>query len=546
VSLWDSLYVEGPRSARALTVYGAGESQRTPWPEVISQAETSADGLRRRGVRGGDIVGTVLTNSGDAVAGLLGIWLAGAVVASLPVPARGMDLPQYATQVLALAQNFDAPFLLSDDPIADALNAAGAGERRGVLGWSEVRGPGRLSDAPPGGEEIAFIQYSSGSTSAPKGCMLSARAIEAQLDLILTMLDAAPDREVVVSWLPLSHDMGLFGCLLPSCARGADLFLSSPERFLKSPRSWFRDCIDTAATITAGPNSGLRLATRATRSIDGSQRLCLNHIVVGAEQIQPETLDAALETFGCVGLTPSVFMCAYGLAEATLAVTAIDKDESPSDLSVDGFALADGVVRAAAPGTAGATRITSVGRPRQGVSVSLSPQTDDSLAEIRIRSKSLASGYFKDPEQTRARFVEGELLSGDLGFMRDGQLYVVGRMDDMISVNGRNVYAAEVESELASLGPIRRGCCTIVDVPLRGQTRLVALAELSDESTDLPRLAAEMSNLASRAAGVRLDECLFLAKGSLPKTPSGKTQRYRSRALATQSGASLLARIALT
>jgi acyl-CoA synthetase (AMP-forming)/AMP-acid ligase II len=546
VNLWDSLYVEGPRAARALTVYDADERQRMLWPEVISQAETYADGLRRRGVRGGDVVGAVLTNSGDAVAGLLGIWLAGAVVASLPVPARGMELPQYANQVLELARSFDAPFLLSDGPIADALNAAGAEGSRSVLGWSEVRGSGRLSDAPPTGEEIAFIQYSSGSTSAPKGCMLSARAIEAQLDLILTMLDAAPTGEVAVSWLPLSHDMGLFGCLLPACAAGADLFLSSPERFLRAPRSWFRDCIDTGATVTAGPNSALRLAARATRSVEGSRRLRLNHIVVGAERIQPQTLEAVLERFGGVGLTPSTFMCAYGMAEATLAVTVIDKDEAPSDLTVDGFALADGIVKDASLGADGATRITSVGRPPAGVSVSLGPEAADSLAEIRVRSDSLASGYFKDPEQTRARFSEGELLTGDLGFMRDDQLYVVGRLDDMISVGGRNVYAAEVESALASLGAIRRGCCTIVDVAQQGHTKLVALAELSDDSTDLPRLAAEMSKLASRAAGVRLDECLFLAKGSLPKTPSGKTQRYRSRALATQSGSGLLARIALT
>jgi acyl-CoA synthetase (AMP-forming)/AMP-acid ligase II len=545
--IWDLLFSEGPRSGHALSVHDGTQWRRQLWSEVVAQAESYADGLRRAGVQRGDVVGTILTNSSDAVAGLLGIWLSGGVVASLPVPARGMELPQYVAQIVELTRAFDVPYVISDGAIAGALNSVGEHVRLAALGWSDVRGAGRLADTPPTGEEIAFIQYSSGSTSTPKGCMLSARAIGAQVNLIIEMLDAATHAdEVVASWLPLSHDMGLFGCLLPPCAHGADLFLSSPERFIKAPRSWLRDCMDASATITAGPNSALRLAARAARSSAfASQQLRLKRIIVGAEPIQKETLDQMLATYGPAGLRPDAFVCAYGLAEATLAVTAIQPHEEPSAISVDGASLADGIVKLIEPETPGAAHLVSVGRPCPGVSISLDPGLPGRLSEIRIRSTSLASGYYDDPERTASRFVNDEFLTGDLGFLLDDQLYVVGRLDDMISINGRNVYAAEVELAMASLDSIRRGCCTIVDVAEAGRTKLVALAELSDDAVNLDALASTMSSLAARTAGVRLDECVFLTKGGLPKTPSGKTQRYRSRALATASAPCVLARIPL-
>jgi acyl-CoA synthetase (AMP-forming)/AMP-acid ligase II len=542
--IWDLLFVDGPRANRALHVHDGSGWTRRPWADVIADGEFYAGGLRQRGVQPGDIVGAILTNSYDAVAGLLGIWLAGGVVASLPVPARGMDGQLYAAQIRDLAQSFDAPFVLSDATVARALGSDTGDRSRPVLAWQTVRGSSRLSSPSPGRDETVFIQYSSGTTSTPKGCMLSARAIGAQIDLSTAMLKAGHGVETVASWLPLSHDMGLFGCLVPSLAYGADLLLSSPERFLSNPRSWFGDCADGGATITAGPDSALRLAARMTeRGGLPSHRLNLAHVVIGAEPIHPKTLDAAVAAYGPVGLKPSTFMCAYGMAEATLAVTAIGAEEEPRAVHVDGGALSEGRIEIVEADIVGATPVVSVGRAQKGVSVFVAER--NRASEVRVRSTSLASGYHQDPELTASRFVEGELLTGDLGFMWDGDLYVVSRLDDMIPVNGRNVYATEMEIAIASLEKIRSGCCTVVDVPGEGRTRLVALAELTDESCDFERVSVEMSRLATRSAGVRLDECIFLARGGLPKTPSGKSQRYRSRLLARSEAPGILARVAL-
>lgn len=547
MTLWDDIFDIAPRAGRGITLFDGDRPRRVLWNEVVADAAACADGLRRRGVQTGDLVGTVLTNSQAAVAGLLGIWLAGGVAASLPVPARGMPLPQYVAQLLDLSREFDAPFLLSDDAVAQALraNAADGKNGRALAGWSDVRGSGRLTGTPPTDEQLAFVQYSSGSTSAPKGCMLSARSIAAQVELVIAML-GADEHDIVSSWLPLSHDMGLFGLMLPTCARGAELVLSSPERFLARPRSWLSDCAEHGATISAGPSSALRLAARGARHGGGGQPLRLRQVVVGAEPIHPAELEALVDAFGPSGLTPEVFMCAYGMAEATLAVTAIGRDEAPSAIALDCVALADGNVRDAEPDSPGVTTVMSVGRALPGTTIELEPGGSQRLSEIHVRSTCLASGYLGDPEQSAARFADGRFATGDLGFERDGQLYVVGRVDDMISINGRNVYASEIETAIASLAEIRRGCCTIVDVPRAGGTALVALAEVAEETADLARLAGEMSRLAAHAAGVRLDECLFLAKGQLPKTPSGKIQRYRSRALAAGGETELLASVSLT
>lgn len=546
VDLWSAFFEKAPTSGRGVLLPSESGLQKVPWSQIVKEAEAHADGLRARGVRDGDVVGAVMTNSPEAVAGLLGIWLAGAVVASLPVPARGMALPQYVEQLLELATRFEAPFVLSDASIAQALDAAASDDAsRSVLGWGAVRGSGQRLGTPPGHDDLAFIQYSSGSTGMPKGCMLSSRAIAAQLDLILNMADGTPGEDTVMSWLPLSHDMGLFGCLLLACNNGSDFCMSSPERFVKSPRSWFADCAASGATLTAGPNSGLRLAARAARSRARHERLSLRVCVVGAEPVDLETIDQVVAAYADAGLHHEVFMPAYGMAEATLAATAIGVGERPDAVSIDAAALADGFVRLVEPGTAGATLVTSVGRPCEGVEVALAPGESGRLSEIRLRSPSLSTGYYGDDSLTAERFHDGELRTGDLGFLHDGELYVVGRLDDMISINGRNVYAGEIETAMARVDAIRNGCCTIIDVSVDGTARLVALAEVVDGHDDFEALAAEMSRVAAEAAGVRLDECLFLAKGELPKTPSGKTQRHRARTLAKASRSTMLAAVSL-
>jgi fatty-acyl-CoA synthase len=182
-------------------------------------------------------------------------------------------------------------------------------------------------------------------------------------------------------------------------------------------------------------------------------------------------------------------------------------------------------VEEVSPGSPSATRLVSAGVPGPGVELPDAPS--DGVAEIKVRSPSLASGYFGRPDLTRERFRDGTLLTSDLGFVRDGHLYPVGRLDDVISIAGRNVYTSEVESAVDELEPVRRGCSTIVQAGEGSTGRCVLLVELKGRVRDYQALAEDAAALARAKAALAIDECVILPKGSVPKTPSGKIQRHR-------------------
>jgi len=538
--LWDALTRE--RHGDGTLHCWTGERFETAsWAGVVADARRVAATLRRLGVRPGSRVASVLSNSPAAVRGVLGVWLAGGTLASLPVPARGMDVEDYRDQLRTLVAHLD-PAVFAIDADLRALLPAPLGAAR-VVAWQSLDGVARLDPEPPEIDDVAFIQYSSGSTDTPKGCMLTARAIAAQLETIRTMLDGAPGAETVCSWLPLSHDMGLFGTLLYAWAWDYDLTLSSPQRFMVAPRTWFEDMARYGCTQTAGTGSALHFATRAQRAARLPGRLRLRSIVIGAERIEASVLGDALAAFGPAGLLPTALRPAYGLAEATLAVTATRTAAAPRVRTVDAAALADGEVRAARRADAGTTTLVSLGPPCDGVELRF--PTTERVSELHVRTPSMFSGYYAEPERTRERLRDGELATRDLGFLHDGELFLVGRTDDVLCVGGRNVYASEIEAAVSTLDGVRPGCCTIVDLPGTRSPRLALLIELRDGRTGYEAIASAAARTATAKVGVTLSECVFLEKGGLPKTPTGKIQRFRCRELLASGRLPALRRISL-
>src|SRR6185312_14046107 len=280
-------------------------------------------------------------------------------------------------------------------------------------------------------------------------------------------------------------------------------------------------------------------ATRAQRAARLPSRLRLRSLVIGAERIEPRVLDDALAAFGPSGLVPHALRPAYGLAEATLAVTATPADAPPRVRAVDSTALADGELREAHADDPGATSLVSLGPPCDGVALRF-PQADG-VSELHIRTPSMFSGYYAEPTRTRERLSNGELATRDLGFLHDGELYLVGRTDDMLSVGGRNVCTSEIEAAVGAIEGVRHGCCTIVDLPGGDVPRLALLVELRDGHGDFDAIAAAAMRTATAKAGVRLSECVFLEKGTLPKTPTGKIQRFRCRDLLLRDELPILA-----
>ena len=525
MELWDALTADPGRGA-TLRCWRRDGYVETPWSEVVRDAEAMTAGLRRAGVGPGSRVASILVNTPETVRGILAVWLAGGSLASLPTPARGMTGDEYARQLRAICRQLDPSAFMVDGELAGAI-AEQVGGTTPVRSWESVAGSGRVDPAPPGDDELAFVQYSSGSTSTPKGCMLTTRAIAAQIDLLEDLMRPRRGEEVGLSWMPLSHDMGMFGGLLACWSYGSPFVLSTPERFMFAPSTWLSDAARFGATITGGPDIALRLAARAIRPHRIPDQLKLRVCIVGAERVRADTLAYAAERLAPYGFRPEALMPAYGMAEATVAVTGTPVDERPRHLTVDAIALGDGEVEEVADDHPAATRIVSAGVPCK--QTELPGATADRVEEIRVRSPSLAVGYLGQPELTKERFVDGELLTGDLGFVRDGHLYPVGRLDDLVSVAGRSVYTREIESEVEALAPVREGCTAIVQRDQGGT--LALLAELKRAPEDPRELADEAAAIALAKAGVAIDECVFLPKGSIPKTPSGKVQRHRCRHL---------------
>ncbi|WP_062213841.1 AMP-binding protein [Streptomyces sp. NBRC 109706] len=542
MQLWKSL--TNGSSHGVLHVWAGEDFEHTPWRAVVADAHGLAASLRAAGVRPGTRVATILTNTPATVRGLLAIWLAGGAVASLPLPTRGQSDAEYGQQVAVLCERLDPTLLLADEAISALLPDRLTSDLP-VLPWtlSGLAAPaGPFEPSPPGPNDLAFVQYSSGSTSTPKGCALTTRAIEAQMEIILSLTGGRPGNDTVTSWLPLSHDMGMFGCLLYAWAYDFHFVLSTPERFGMAPRTWFRDMSEYESTMTAGTSTAVYLATRAQGRAELPRGLAsLRAAVIGAERLDWETMRAATERFGAYGMARTALQPAYGMAEATLAVSGKPWDQELRGTVLDGSALVDGVVAEVAEDHPRATRLVSNGPALPGVT--LDTGAPGTVGEIVVRSPSLAEGYLGDPERTAARFPEGRLRTGDLGFTHEGEIYVVGRLDDMLSVGGRKVYASEMESAIDNHPQIRKGCVALVDVGTSGLPSLVLMIEPQGRPKDYQPIADHAAAAALEKSGVALTECLFLPRGALPRTPSGKIQRFRCRSLLTEGRLEPLARV---
>jgi fatty-acyl-CoA synthase len=240
-------------------------------------------------------------------------------------------------------------------------------------------------------------------------------------------------------------------------------------------------------------------------------------------------LERAVDVFAPRGLELSTFTTAYGLAEATLAVTVGELDQPPACIDVDADALTLGTMHLVDSSDPRARRLVSAGTPLQDTEVSI----DRSTSEIVIRSESLARGYFDNAEATRAHFSDGAFRTSDLGLVHDHQLYVSGRSDDLLILHGRNIFVNGLEARVGALRGIRDGNCAFVQQFGNGRQRVSLVAEV-DESADVSLLASQLCRLTMEEEGVSVDECVFLPRGSFPMTPSGKVQRHRCLQLVRQ------------
>ena len=354
----------------------------------------------------------------------------------------------------------------------------------------------------------------------------------ANIDAIAEAARLDVDDDVLVSWLPLYHDMGLIGLLTTPMATGADLVLAAPQDFLARPASWMEWLAHYGGTATAGPNFSYALAARALRRsapLDLSRwRLGLN----GAEPVDPDAVEAFVAAGAPHALSAGSVFPAFGMAEATLAVTFPEPGAGLRTDAVDRRVLETD--RYAAPSEdPGARRLARLGRPVPGLEIRVvDPRGavlgEREVGELQVRGTSVTPGYYKRPDVTAASFDGDWLHTGDLAYLVDGELVVCGRIKDVIIVGGRNVFPEDVERAVASIEGVRPGNVIAFGVDgSNGRESLVVVAETKAEDHEaVRRLVRER---VVDTVGIPARDVVLVQPGTLPKTSSGKLQRSLCR-----------------
>jgi acyl-CoA synthetase (AMP-forming)/AMP-acid ligase II len=501
------------------------------WAEVRARAARVAAALAALGVAPGDRVAIVLRTEPAFLDAFFGCWLAGAVPVPLYPPVRLGRMDEYAAATARMLEVSGARLVVSRGGVRRLLGAALA-RARPALGCADAGAllaarPGPRAAPSPG--DLGVVQFSSGSTVDPRPVALTHAALAAQADALVAATRAGPE-DVLVSWLPLYHDMGLVGALLGAMSYPGPLVLLPPEHFLARPALWLRAVARHRGTISAAPSFAYAYAADRVRDaeLDGvslaSWRLALD----GAEPVSPGAMRRFAARFERAGFDARAIVPVYGLAEATLAVTFRRPGAPLAGRRVDAVRLArDGAV------VPGDREVVPVGTPVPGVEVALRDREGrlvgpGRLGRIFVRGPSLMREYVGDPAGTARALRGGWLDTGDLGFVADGELHVHGRAKDVVVVRGANHAPDEFEAALDGVAGIRAGCAIAAGfVPEGGEGE--ALLLLVERARRVRGTDAEIEEAARGAVlartGIAPRLVRVLPPGTLPRTSSGKLRR---------------------
>jgi fatty-acyl-CoA synthase len=524
----------------------SGDDHTTiPWPQLHRDARAAAAGLQARGVRPGDHVALIGPTTRQLVTTIQATWLCGAVLVTMPLPMRMGALQQFIDQTRARILRSDTRIVVIDADLAPFIQPEPGDPP--FVSLDELcgeDGPGEDSyrRPPSDPDSLAVLQFTSGSTSEPKGVMLSHRAICNNLDGAWKAAEIVHE-DVVVSWLPLYHDMGLVGLLTIPMTLGCTLVQGAPQDFLARPVRWMEWMSHYRGTGTAGPNFAYALATRALRRANEEFDLSRVRVLLnGAEPVDADTFRNFFEAGAPFGLRSDAAFPAFGMAEVCIAGTFPTPGEGLLTDWVDKSALeSDRLAVQATPESEGSTELVMLGRPVEGLEISIvDPNTgaecaEREVGELRITGNSLTSGYYKNPDATRELIRDGWLHTGDLAYTVGGRLVVCGRIKDVIIVGGRNVYPQDIEKVAGRVMGIRTGNVIAFGTDGRhGAENIIIVAEA--RADDLEEVSRSVVREVADAVGIPPKEVVLVEPGTVPKTSSGKLQRSACKAQHAEGG----------
>ncbi len=518
--------------------------EQITYGELHEDALKVAHGLISLGVSAGDRVAIMLGTSREYFQSFIGTLYAGAIPVPIYPPFRPTHVEDHLRRQAGILKNASAKILL----ISEELQAVGSllfslvSSLKHIETIAALMGSGAIGE-PVHAEigTVALIQYTSGSTGDPKGVVLTHGNLLANIRAMGEVLEASSS-DVFVSWLPLYHDMGLIGAWLGSLYYGAFAVIMPPLAFLADPSRWLRVIHHHRATLSAAPNFAFELCCKNIRKeqIEGLDLSSIRLVVNGAEPVSPITIERFEKQFAAYGFRPHMMGPVYGLAENSVGLAFPPLGRAPLVDRVRRDVLSiDGRAEPAEDDDPTALAFVACGRPIPGHEIRIVDEAGRELpdrveGQLHFRGPSATEGYFENPEKNRTLFSDGWLDSGDRAYMSKGDIFITGRVKDMIIKAGRNIYAQEIEELTGQIEGVRKGCVAAIASPdpQTGTERLVLVVETrlasDSQKEDLQRRISEgcMHKLEAPPDVIEL-----VPPRTVPKTSSGKIRRAATREL---------------
>jgi fatty-acyl-CoA synthase len=530
-------------SARGLVTGEPAAPFRCSWGEVHQRARRVAGGLAVLGVGPGDRVGVLAGAPVEIAPAVQALWLRGACLTMLHQPTPRTDLQVWAHETLAVIAMIEAKVVIVSDPFM-AVVAVLADHGVTVVTIAELLSGAPIDAVDSAEDDLALLQLTSGSTGSPKAVAITHANVIANGQAMFVGAEYDLDTDVIVSWLPLFHDMGMTGFLTVPMLFGAELVKITPMDFLGDILLWARLIDKYRGTMTAAPNFAYALLAKRLRrhARPGDFDLSsLRWALSGSEQVEPADVEDFCEAGAPFGLRPEAILPAFGMAETTVAVSFSECGGGLVVDEVDADMLS--VLRRAVPATTGNTRrLASLGPLLNGVQARIVDedgvvQPARGVGLIEVRGDAVTSGYVTVGGFVAAQDEQGWFSTGDLGYLTGkGHVVVCGRAKDVIIMAGRNIYPTDVERAAGRVAGVRAGCVAAVRLDAGHSRESFAVAVESnsvDDPAQVRRIKHEVAHEVVAEVAARPRNVVVLAPGVIPKTPSGKLRRAYALSLVT-------------
>ncbi|OBG42616.1 long-chain fatty acid--CoA ligase [Mycobacterium alsense] len=514
---------------------------RHTWGEVHERARCIAGGLAAAGIGLGDAVGVLAGLPVEIAPTAQGLWMRGASLTMLHQPTPRTDLPTWADDTMTVIGMIEAKAVIVSEPFLVAIPVL---EEKGikVLTVADLLASEPIDPIDVGEDDLALMQLTSGSTGSPKAVQITHRNIYSNAEAMFIGAEYEVDKDVMVSWLPCFHDMGMVGFLTIPMYFGAELVKVTPMDFLRDTLLWAKLIDKYKGTMTAAPNFAYALLAKRLRrnAKPGDFDLStLRFALSGAEPVEPADVEDLLDAGKPFGLRPSAILPAYGMAETTLAVSFSECNAGLVVDEVDADLLA--ALRRAVPATKGNTRrLATLGPLLKDLEARIIDENGNvmpprGVGVIELRGESLTPGYLTMGGFIPAQDEHGWYDTGDLGYLtEEGHVVVCGRVKDVIIMAGRNIYPTDIERAACRVDGVRPGCAVAVRLDAGHSRETFAVAVESNawqDPVEVRRIEHQVAHEVVAEVDVRPRNVVVLGPGTIPKTPSGKLRRSNSVAL---------------